>query len=132
MKTKKSCYTCQGFTLVEIVAVLIILGMLAGIAVPRFIDMTNEAKIKAAEGAMSSGKSQINMQYARDLLSGNAAASSWSSPGPGCGPDQNMGDYEMDLVCACGPDASSVTITSGPNPPPGGWPFGPETITVCQ
>ena len=58
----------KGFTLIELVVVIVILGILAATAAPKFIDLTGDAKASVVQGVQGSINSTINMAHAKALV----------------------------------------------------------------
>lgn len=58
----------KGFTLIELVVVIVILGILAATAAPKFIDLTGDAKASVMEGALGSVESAVSMVRAKALI----------------------------------------------------------------
>jgi prepilin-type N-terminal cleavage/methylation domain-containing protein len=77
MKTALLKKNQKGFTLIEIIAVLVILGILAAVAIPKYIDMREDAVVKAVVGVSSELNARERLTLAQWKLqdkSGNYTA----------------------------------------------------------
>jgi len=96
----------KGFTLIELIAVIIILGVIGAVAAPKFIGLTEAAADRGALQAVAAGKSRLTNQYAIQLMNSGADANNLA--GIIASVNTDVGDYRLEFVVA----GSEVKITA--------------------
>ena len=94
----------QGFTLVEIMIVVAIIGILAAIAIPNFVKNRNESQKKACVSNMR----QISTACENWLTAHDMDVTGWSYPGSIVGTDNYI---KQEPKCPTGNSAYTVTVT---------------------
>ncbi len=105
----------EGFTLIEVIAILVILGLLAAFAIPKFFDLQSRARQKPIDAAISDIKGRVNQRFAAQLLDGinvDSVDYSEDAVGTNLGQDFLITNWDLGL----GSTQISFDLTYYPNP----------------
>ncbi len=115
----------SGFTLLEIIAVIVILSILAVVAVPKYFDLQDKARQRAIGAALAEGIGRVNGYFAEQVLDGNR-------PGDIDYSDTTLGTDLGDFTLSVSPEGSdnesstfTITVTGKEGSPVG-------TLTTSQ
>lgn len=98
-----------GFTLLEIIAVIVILSIIAVVAVPRYFDLQDQARQKTIKTGLAEAIGRVNGHFAEALLAGSLpheidlSASVLRA---------DMGDFTLYTATGAGPQPSSGGATT--------------------
>ena len=98
----------RGFTLIELVIIIILLGVLAAIAIPRYVDLRDNAVRAAAQATLEAGRAAVSFDYVDQMAQTGGYTNTLTN-------DTTPGEFEAQDVT----DLENA-LPSRPNYPPNG------------
>jgi len=109
----------KGFTLIELVIIIILIGMLAAIAIPRYVDLRDQALRASAQATLDAGRAAVSLDFADQVL--NQGSYTYTI---------GAGTTAGNVFAAADVTALETELASSPNYPPSGpynFPAEPST-----
>jgi MSHA pilin protein MshA len=121
----------QGFTLVELVTVLVILGILAAVAIPKYVSYTSEARVAALNGLAGAIRGSVSLTQAKYVVGGNSAATTVTLADGTSVTTTSGANGGIPTVAVAGIQAAVNQTGFSFTPATGVWDFSSGAITNC-